>query len=596
MRDVVHWAALTLALTGCGGPSGSAGDEGAGPAPNLLIYLVDTLRRDHVGVYGYERDTTPRLDAFARDAVVFDDARTPTSWTRPATATLLTGLYPNRHGAITRTNKLDPRVTLLGTWLQQAGYHTAAFVTNPNVVRVWGFDQGFAHFQEMGSADMIVRSDRVTHLLLKHMEAAPATPFFYYAHTMDPHEPYDPAPPFDRTWPRTEEATLLPNQIKSASPAQLDDMIAAYDGEIAFNDHQFGLILDRLKAQGLYDDTLIIFTSDHGEEFLEHGYGGHGSTLFDDQLRIPLVIKFPRNAHAGTVVRQRVSLLDIAPTVLAEAGVTRPDGLEGTDLVELLSGAEQPQRPLFLDLDLVNHGKTNFIQGVMLGSYKYLRAHAPVRVSRLFDLGEDPGEKSNLFADMPRLAQELGNMVDGHMSQAAGGIHLWLVNDPSSNERVFEGTLRTTGRFVQFRTLQLEKGDTAALTDNDTVVTFRCALRNRPHPQWQVPRFLVDDDRITFRVEPRDAEVTVERFLIDGEPGSLYLGRWKQRTTIPASVSQDMAELRVPDMGLLFEKGMWQSITADAGAYLGVVPPPRREDVEIDPELRRQLEALGYLE
>lgn len=157
---------------------------------NVVIYLVDTLRADHLGVYGYERETSPRLDAFAKDAVVFERAYAPSSWTKPSTASLLTGLHPRRHGGITRDNKLADRIELLSEHLDALGYHTVAFMTNPNTVAMWGFDQGFDVFYDIHNPDHQPKAEDVANKVFEHMDAHADQPFFYYIHTLDPHDPY----------------------------------------------------------------------------------------------------------------------------------------------------------------------------------------------------------------------------------------------------------------------------------------------------------------------------------------------------------------------------------------------------------------------
>jgi arylsulfatase A-like enzyme len=222
--------------------------------PNVVIYLVDTLRQDHLGLYGYECDTSPRLGEFAKDAVVYRAAYSPTSWTKPAVTSLLSGRYPSAHGAVKRDSTLDADVQLVGEYLREAGYQTAAFVTNPNVLPVWGFERGFDRFYDIESVARSARADRVNEVVFEHLAQDPREPFLLYVHTRDPHKPYAPPVPYARMW-----------------AGEGDARVAAYDGEIRFNDHHFGRLLDHLEAAGLYRDALIVFTSDHGEELGERG-------------------------------------------------------------------------------------------------------------------------------------------------------------------------------------------------------------------------------------------------------------------------------------------------------------------------------------
>ena len=175
--------------------------EGASPRPNIIIYLVDTLRKDHLSIYGYSRETSPRLAEFARDAVRFETTYSPTSWTRPAVASLLSGVTPQRHGAISRPDRVAPDVRLLPEYLGAVGYHSRAFVTNPNVLPVWGFGRGFDEFHDVEGADGFARADEANEAVFESLRENRHEPFFLYVHTMDPHAPYEPPQRFRASFP-----------------------------------------------------------------------------------------------------------------------------------------------------------------------------------------------------------------------------------------------------------------------------------------------------------------------------------------------------------------------------------------------------------
>jgi len=258
-------AAAVLGLPGC-----HIEPDAVTKPPNIIIYLVDTLRRDHLGVYGYSRDPAPRLTEFADDAIRFDRAFSPSSWTRPAVASLLSGSYPAQHGARTRLDKIAPGVELVGEYLRVAGYQSAAFVSNVNVLPIWGFDRGFDLFVDVDSEHKDRHSDAVNDAVFEYLDGGAKGLFLLYIHTRDPHQPYEPPPPFDQLWPEAApaDATTRPERKK---PPWVAKNIQRYDGEVSYNDDQFGKLLDRLKTDGLYRDSLIVFTADHGEEFFEHG-------------------------------------------------------------------------------------------------------------------------------------------------------------------------------------------------------------------------------------------------------------------------------------------------------------------------------------
>lgn len=548
------------------------------PRPsNVLVYLVDTLRADHLGLYGYGRDTSPQLDAFARDAVVYDAAYTPASWTRPATATLLTGRYPLAHGAITRANALDPGIPLLGEYLGRAGFATAAFVTNVNVLPVWGFGRGFDDFYDIDSETWRARSDQVNEVVLEYLDAHPAERFFYYVHTRDPHEPYEPPPPFDSLWPPGDE-----------NPER--DL---YDAEIRANDAAFGELLDALRERGLYDDTVIVFTSDHGEELHDRGKLGHGFSLFEEAVRIPLVVKYPGNAGAGMRVEPPVSLVDVVPTLLAALGAGPPQDPDGIDL---RSAALAEPRALFFDLNLLLKGTRHVMDAVLLGRHKLVETVEPAPQSALFDLANDPGERADAAPHAAGLASHMEGVLGSFRSEARSGLHLAVVGPLREGGAVAEGRLRTTGRFASLRTTGLEAADEAVVSADGTLLRFRVALPPRRNPTGDRPTWLLDQDRMVVEVEPADAELVVEQFELAGQPAPVHLGPHLGRPLYaPVSFRRDAPELAVARMDTLLPVTKQVSIAARPGLYLGVVKRERRE-VAIDPETERRLQELGYVE
>ncbi len=570
MPTRISVASLALLGLACGAPQRPA---------NVVVYLVDTLRADHVGVYGYSRDTTPRLDAFARDAVVYEDAYSTTSWTRPAVASLLSGRSSAAHAAVSRSSALAPGVPLLGEWLREDGYHTAAVVTNPNVLPVWGFDRGFDDFYDVDSASRSARADRVNEVVFAHLGEAPRRPFFLYVHTRDPHGPYEPPPPYDRMF------------APGGDPPRPSD---AYDGEIRFNDEHFGVLIDRLRELGLYDDTLVVFTSDHGEELGERGRIGHGSSLFQEQLRIPLIVKYPGSAGAGTRVSQVVSLLDIAPTVLAVAGCARPLDLEGRDL---RARPSSEPRPLFFDLDLRSRGELHQIAGARLGSHKLIQRAAPEASLQLFDLSTDPRERTDVVAREAPLAVHLQALLGEYRAQFASGLHLVVVNDLTPGTRVAEGRIRATGRFSALHTLQIEEGDQARLEAGDRELVFRFALRNRATPIGQGPSPLIDWDRLAVDLDPADSELEIVAFTIDGEPGGMFLGPEKrQASRAPLVLRAADDELQITRVEALLPSGTERSLEEPPGLYVANIRRREVNEVELDAELERRLRALGYAE
>jgi len=582
-RRLAFWSGLAALVAGVAtllwrvGPFPRVRADG----PNVIVYLVDTLRADHLGLYGYERDTSPRLDAFARDAIVFDHAYAPSSWTRPSTASLMTGLSPSRHRAIGRLDRVRPELRVLAEHFRTAGYRTLGFVTNPNVLDVWGFDQGFESYRDIDSESLSSRADTVIDQTLRALDAlAPEERFFLYVHTLDPHIPYQPPPPYERMFEAPE-----------------DESVALYDGEIAFGDEQFGRLLDWLRQRQKYDDTLIVFVSDHGEEFLDHAGTEHGHTLFEEVVRIPLLFKLPDGERSAERVPSIATLMDVLPMILARVGLPVPEGLDGTDL--LGAGAAQPSspgRPLFLDLDLDWHqGRTDIVRGVRVGDLKYLRRLRPVEEQALFDLAADPGEKRDLLPSAPADVARLAHLLDTHITETVTGVHLRASNSEWGETRRCSIALRTTGRFVDLVTRALEDGDRAELDAGGTRIDVVVTLANYPHPTGGIPRVIIDEDSFAFDVEPVDAEIEVESVALDGmSPCPLWLGPTHRRADDERRrFRPSQPDLALVDVAELLRQTGENARALPMGIYLAVVSDAEvGEDVPED--VRERLRQLGY--
>ncbi|HET8644558.1 MAG TPA: sulfatase, partial [Vicinamibacteria bacterium] len=267
-----------------------------GRARGIVLVSIDTLRRDHVGAYGYGRPTTPRLDALAAGGLVLDDAVSSSSWTLPAHLTLLTGVDPGAHGGVDMHHGFNRRTSSLPDLLRAQGYATRAVTSHLYVSSVYGLDHGFEHLdfhQDRKAADV---ADRAIDLI----DRVGDRPFFLFLHFYDPHWHYDPPPETLRLFETGYAGTLSGNwrdfstrTRENLAPADLAHLLALYDGEIRYTDDQLGRVLDHLKARGLDKTTLVAVTSDHGEEFLEHGSWEHQKTLYEEVVRVPLLLAGP---------------------------------------------------------------------------------------------------------------------------------------------------------------------------------------------------------------------------------------------------------------------------------------------------------------
>lgn len=375
--------------------------EGADTRPNIVIYLVDALRADRLGVYGQPLPLSPNLDEFAMRATVYERAWAQSSWTRPAVVSLFTGLRPEVHGVNGRLDRLGGGVVTLAERFADAGYSTAAVVANPNASATFGLDRGFEDFVLMPadrrrSADV---HDEVVRWLDDHDASRP---FLLYVHTVDPHLPYDPPARYRDRFARSVErrdlgstevvGTLLARDLVDEDRWK-DDLLSLYDAEVASNDDAFGALLEALDRRGLSERSAVVFLSDHGEEFHDHGGWIHGRTLYREVLQVPLVIRYP-GQREGRRVAATVSQVDLMPTLLELAGLDQEPGRHGSSLVGDLD--RRRSAASFLDLD--GWGGWSAVDGDRHAiRHRRLGYTGP---AELYDLAGDPFEQCDLGGEL----------------------------------------------------------------------------------------------------------------------------------------------------------------------------------------------------
>ena len=326
----------------------------------MIIYVLDALRADHLSCYGYERETSPHIDALAREGVVFENCFTPATWTRPVAASILTGVYPGVHKVQTRLDKFSPSVTRLPELLQASGFRTAAFSAIGQVSSETGFDRGFDGFLDLykepsirdtrGKSSALSYGEKqevamaltedINRFLFPWLKRNKANNAFALAWSIDTHDPYIPPEGFDIF---VDGKSRGENNIRLHQATQKDvkKLVDLYDSVIYYVDYGIAQLIDRLKALELYDDSMIIITSDHGEAFYEHGFFSHGTIPYDELIRVPLIIKFPDSIGAGQRIDSLTQLIDIFPTILRVAGIEYDSSLvQGRDLLSLVEERE----------------------------------------------------------------------------------------------------------------------------------------------------------------------------------------------------------------------------------------------------------------
>jgi len=384
----------------------------ADPPPNIVLYVIDTLRADHLQPYGYERATSPAISRLAEDAVVFDRAHAHSVWTKPSVGSLMTGRLPYEHLATNDVGHLNAALPLLSTYLKRRGYTCLGLQANGNVGRDFGFARDFDLFvdgNDLFAGRRYNKSDSSELLhaeLLRDLDRL-REPFFLFIQSLDPHDPYDPQGEYRQfvnghplEGQSSREMFELIKTLHDTSTERhrqvVSYLVGLYDGEIRHNDYYFGQLIDLLKAKGLYDRTAILVTADHGEGFHDHGYEVAHAAFFEHTVRVPLIFK-PPFGHAPGRSAVPVQLIDIAPTVLQLAGL-RDDALPGRSLIGTLEdGSSLGDRPTYQVRyrDQVERRFKWDGRGVIVWPWKLIHDNLWQPRYEIYDLARDPLELGN---------------------------------------------------------------------------------------------------------------------------------------------------------------------------------------------------------
>ncbi len=398
-RSPAIWTVVPLAAVAAAGLVYLAARALRDPARGIrgaILVSIDTLRADHLGCYGYGPPTSPEIDAFRRDAILFASAIAHAPSTLPSHASLFTSLLPDHHGAsFAGRTALPEELDTLAEVLSRRGIETASFNNGGQVDGVFGLAQGFAVYESLEDH----RFDAVVDAAIRRLGTASRDRFFLFLHTYEVHAPYTPDTRllslFDDAYrgplpPEISQELIrrINGRALTLDEADLRHVAAAYDAEIRSADAAFGRLMRLLREQGLYDDTLVILTSDHGEEFGEHGWvGWHSHTLYDELLRVPLLVKLPGGAHAGDRVEAQVRLIDVAPTVVAAFRLRAPRQFQGESLLPLLEEAEPSSRVAVSRLDRTAPRRGPIGRSIRTARWKLANGH-------LYDLERDPQERT----------------------------------------------------------------------------------------------------------------------------------------------------------------------------------------------------------
>ncbi|MED5369990.1 MAG: sulfatase [Myxococcota bacterium] len=418
--------------------------------PNVLLIMVDTLRADYLAPYDSKwAGTQPTIEALAADSVVFEQAHANSSWTRASFANVYTSMVPSSHSTALKSSRLPGDVVTLAEVLQEGGYATGGLPNNTNVTSTFGFGQGFDHYPYLAPnmpfwatesvyqlsmyavlrkvaerakgdshdvADFYQPVEVATDEALAFIDAQEGDRWFLMMHLMEPHDPYFEHPYNGVAYGRAEHE--VPESEK------VDYLKDTYAKEIAYMDGELAAFIEQLKTAGVYDDTLIVFSADHGEEFLEHGGWWHGTTLYEEQTHVPLIVKLPNQEHAGTRAPWIVRHIDVAPTIAQAAGLEAAPSWQGRsvldgDFVAFTAPAPEPEldeegNPIPVVREIVDphsYDRTvlaeedfegNQLTAVIQGGWKLIEANEGnprgLETAELYDLRLDAGEQDNLAA------------------------------------------------------------------------------------------------------------------------------------------------------------------------------------------------------
>ncbi len=432
MRRALSTFAIIAALVPLGFFAGCR-DSQTGGIRNAVFIVVDTLRRDHLGAYGYARDTSPAIDALAAEGVRFDRAYATSGWTMPSVTSMLTGLYPTAHGVIRPRTALSVEIPTLAGTLRDKGFATAGVVSHIVIGERWGLSRGFDWFDEHharghnGTSTQGVTDTAIS--MLERLSAGDA-PFFLFVHYFDPHYTYRRHEDFDFAPLRAgrlrggEEIGFLRDLGTDLTPEEREFVRDLYDGEIRHTDAGIGRLLESLKSLGHYDDTLILLTADHGEEFLERGWLGHTRTLYDELVRVPLIVRLPQPA-ARAEIDELVSLTMLAPTIMELLGLEIPEFFAQPSLVAQLSTAlpSIAAASVITEVDFVPvsqfNAKKTTKQVSLVGPRFKLIDNLLTGDAELYDLERDPGELDNIAAHEPARVRELSAQLDTLLREVA---------------------------------------------------------------------------------------------------------------------------------------------------------------------------------
>ena len=393
--------------------------------PNVVIFLIDALCPDHLGCYGYERDTSPHIDQFASTGIIFKNCFAQSSWTKPSVASMFTSLYPSSHGSyqidgdLEEGMRIGPNAVTLAEILRSHGYATAAFSDMGHVSKTFGFDAGFDSFYNLYEFAKKINGNTpiktTINPIYEYLKNNVNRPNFLYIHTVYPHDPYAPPEEYNIfSQPGSSFNGDIRQALLDKIPVNRDEVISLYDGEILYSDTLFRQFLEKLEELNIRDNSVIILLADHGEPLNQnnHGFWRHGNALYDEDIKIPLIISFPKKNRIKGSVNAIVQSIDIMPTILDYLNIAMPQKIQGKSLMPLLlkkSSSLNSEGYVFCELNKYQDERSA-IYAYRTDKFKYIFNKSTGK-EELYDIIHDPEEAYNLTSLEPQLASELRKKV-----------------------------------------------------------------------------------------------------------------------------------------------------------------------------------------
>lgn len=541
--------AIMLAAVASQADPGAGAEGAAGEGrPNIVLIVVDALRPDHLGCFGYHRPTSPNIDRLAAAGVVFETAITQASYTRASFPSFLTSLYPFQHGVTNWESALPEDLVTLPQALKEMGYHSAAVVHATVLGEKFGILRGFdeEHFILPGRRG----SEKMSNAAIDAIRQAPE-PFFVMLHLFDAHKPYSPGKKYvdavrgdSKAEPFRWSSRDYIGIAEKPEPGQLEGELLLYDASIRYADHGIGRVLEQLEASGLLERTLVVITADHGESFWEHGRPMHSTNVYDEVARVPLVFSYPGRFKEPLRIRDQVRLIDLFPTFVDISGGTPPGQCEGTSLLGMIEGEKREDRPgTFLPLEMALTECTTpwalAMRCLRTVDYKLL-VESVTATTELYDLNADPGETRNIFGTGIALEDSLAAKMDEIPGVPLRGWRIGFTGGRDTVSFQCEIDLPYGGRITTLELLTGRDSGALMIGADSTSCTFSCRvggldlllLDTRP---GTVPvRFsLTDPGNVleSVMLGTSDARPSTEAFMVDtesglGTPESFDRNRW----------------------------------------------------------------------